>query len=162
MYNRRGNQQYTGKQADATENRNQSFNNVFDEWNLNTFYLSEIGYLMSEWRLLNLYGYDNVTVNPEYFDRAIKILDALVDLLAAKISEGEEQEYNQLIRNYDKRSRQIFKTCEDGRTLMDKQLFAELNFKIRKMYRSLLRLLDINGMLTKKQPDPNLAMTDMS
>lgn len=162
MNDRTANKYWVAKQHQAKakdETNITSFN--LDEFNLNAFYLSEIGFLMSEWRLLNLYGIQGTTVNQEYYDRCIKILDSLLDLLSPKIPEEEEERYNKLIRQYEKDTKKMFKICPNETLMINRTLYDKMNFDIRAMYRKLLRKLQEKGMLTKVNQDPSLALTEM-
>lgn len=146
-----------GMTADVTE----PYSNVTEEFNLNAAYLQLIYFCMSEWELLNLYGINGNTVNASYYDRQIKILDTLLDLLAPKISIDLEADFDALIRYYERKSSKLFMTNTDGMMLLDRQSKIIVDRKIRQLYRALLREIQLKGMLTKISGNPNSAVMEL-
>jgi len=138
----------------------QTFSNITEEFNLNAHYLKEIGFIMEEWRLLHLYGIQGSISSPDYFDRAIRILDALLDLLSPKLKSYEISTYNRWIRNVEKKARELFEQREKG-LFLNKTNLPKVNYIMRYVYRFLLMMLEKKGLLTKIALDPTKAIMEM-
>lgn len=137
-----------------------TFSGISEEFNLNAHYLKEIGFVIEEWRLLHLYGIQNSTNTPDYYDRAVRILDALLDLLSPKIKSEEINKYNKWIRNFEFKASGMFQNQEKG-LFLDKSKAPKVKYIMRLIYRYLLLRIEQKGMLTKLADDPTKAIMEL-
>ena len=166
--------EYLASNSPRTANLNQShrqykesmydikrtFEGITEEFNLNAHYLKEIGFLMEEWRLLHLYGIEGQVLTQDFFDRAIRILDATLDLLSPKLTDLEIKKYNMWIRVCERDSQDLFEKRETG-IWLNKEKYPKTKYKIRYVYRYFVRLMEIKGMLTKVKENPYDAIEEM-
>jgi hypothetical protein len=133
-----------------------------DEFDMGILYFRSIAFTIDEWRLLTIYGSANgEKKSVEYFQRRNDILIAMMDLLAPKLTEDQEERYNKFLWYLIDMSRRLYTKNKYGDTMIDKVLCDNLDRGYSKIWRKFMRILQARGMLTKMKTDPRLAISEL-
>jgi len=146
---------------DIKSSINNMINNPVDEFNINNAFLMMVAETLENWRLVNTFGINGKKDCPDYYNQLITFLEVLLDFLSAKLTQKEEEQQSKAIEDYYYKVDYIFQSDYRGNMLMDRKRGRELRLELGRKFRELLRLMELKGLLTKKNADPRLAMADI-
>lgn len=127
------------------------------QFHMGAGFLLEIIKIIDQWNILVAHGIAGKKNTPDVFGLHINLLQALADLLSAKLDVPEE--IIQKIDDFEDKIDECF-TQRYTEQLINNTEARKLRKEIRKVYRDLLSRMKEAGILTKVQSDPRLAMAD--